>query len=158
MKLQIAQSNNLLHKSKIQNGAPNSWCISFRMKVIGISLLCIVGSILYRETIFDIIIDSRSGSVGGGVRLGKKSYNNDCSSDQNVSLTGDIQQIILLGERHSGTNWITDYLVDCFGDDIGVCSGVLGGVHYVCISCVTFFAVATYATNIHVLYIILGIK
>lgn len=28
--------------------------------------------------------------------------------------------IILIGERHSGTNWITDHLVDCFGDQINV--------------------------------------
>lgn len=25
-------------------------------------------------------------------------------------------KIILLGERHSGTNWITNYLKDCFND------------------------------------------
>mmetsp|Transcript_13618 Transcript_13618/g.29444 ORF Transcript_13618/g.29444 Transcript_13618/m.29444 type:complete len:414 (+) Transcript_13618:190-1431(+) len=28
--------------------------------------------------------------------------------------------ISLIGERHSGTNWITDHLVDCFGDQIKV--------------------------------------
>ena len=130
MNMQIAQSNNtLLHKTKIQNGAPNNccWCIgSFRMKLIGISLLCIVGSLLYRETIFDIISSGSSSSVGG-TRLGKQqqSVNNDGSSDQNVEKKRSpkgiqIQQIILLGERHSGTNWITDYLVDCFGEDIKV--------------------------------------
>mmetsp|Transcript_35621 Transcript_35621/g.76886 ORF Transcript_35621/g.76886 Transcript_35621/m.76886 type:complete len:168 (+) Transcript_35621:450-953(+) len=30
------------------------------------------------------------------------------------------KQIILLGERHSGTNWITDHLADCFEQDIDV--------------------------------------
>ena len=123
MNIQIAQSNNMLHKAKIQNGAPNNcWCISsFRIKLIGISLLCIVGSILYRETIFDII---NSGSSIYGLRLGKQQQSviNDGSSDQNEkkSSPASIEQIILLGERHSGTNWITDYLVDCFGDDIKV--------------------------------------
>ena len=127
--MQIAQSNNtLLHKTKIQNGAPNNccWCIvSFRMKLIGISLLCFAGSILYRETIFDII-NSGSSSVGG-VRLGKQQLViiNDGSSDQNVEKKISPAQIILLGERHSGTNWITDYLVDCFGDDIKVRFGCL---------------------------------
>lgn len=125
MNIQIAQSNNLLHKTKIQNyGAPN--CISSRMKLIGISLLCIVGSILYRETIFDII---KSGS--GGVRLGKQqSVNDDGSSDIEKKISPT--QIILLGERHSGTNWITDYLIDCFGDDMKVRFGCVYVVFRVC--------------------------
>eukprot|EP00571_Detonula_confervacea_P000033 CAMPEP_0172323734 /NCGR_PEP_ID=MMETSP1058-20130122/49452_1 /TAXON_ID=83371 /ORGANISM="Detonula confervacea, Strain CCMP 353" /LENGTH=413 /DNA_ID=CAMNT_0013039813 /DNA_START=194 /DNA_END=1435 /DNA_ORIENTATION=- len=33
---------------------------------------------------------------------------------------GPVTSINLLGERHSGTNWITDHLVDCFGDQIPV--------------------------------------
>jgi hypothetical protein len=35
--------------------------------------------------------------------------------------TTPVQQIILLGERHSGTNWITDYLTECF--DVPVSQG-----------------------------------
>lgn len=31
-----------------------------------------------------------------------------------------VKQIILLGERHSGTNWITDHLTECFSDSIKV--------------------------------------
>jgi len=31
-----------------------------------------------------------------------------------------VQQIILLGERHSGTNWINDHLEDCFNENIKV--------------------------------------
>ena len=34
---------------------------------------------------------------------------------------GPVTSINLIGERHSGTNWITDHLVDCFGDQITVC-------------------------------------
>ena len=30
-----------------------------------------------------------------------------------------VQQIILLGERHSGTNWITDHLAECFDIKVG---------------------------------------
>jgi hypothetical protein len=30
------------------------------------------------------------------------------------------QQIFFIGERHSGTNWMFDHLVECFGDDIKV--------------------------------------
>lgn len=35
------------------------------------------------------------------------------------------REIILLGERHSGTNWITEYLIGCFQDEksnITVCT------------------------------------
>ncbi|KAL7555236.1 hypothetical protein ACHAWF_019037 [Thalassiosira exigua] len=35
-------------------------------------------------------------------------------------LTGMATSIDLIGERHSGTNWITDHLRDCFGDQIPV--------------------------------------
>ena len=114
-----------------------NWCISsFRIKLIGISLLCFAGSILYRETIFDII-NSGSSSVVGGVRLGKQqqSVNIDGSSHQNekLKISPTVQQVILLGERHSGTNWITDYLVDCFGDEIKVrFKWEFGSVHIMC--------------------------
>lgn len=33
---------------------------------------------------------------------------------------GPATTISLIGERHSGTNWITDHLEDCFGDRIKV--------------------------------------
>lgn len=33
---------------------------------------------------------------------------------------GPVSTISLIGERHSGTNWITDHLEDCFGDQIKV--------------------------------------
>lgn len=29
-----------------------------------------------------------------------------------------VEKIVLLGERHSGTNWITDHLRECFSDSI----------------------------------------
>jgi len=156
MKLQIAQSNNLLHKTKIQNyGASNNlWCIvSFRIKLIGISLLCIVGSILYRETIFDIINSGSSSSVVGA-RLGKQQQSviNDGSSDvEKKSISPTIQQVILLGERHSGTNWITDYLVDCFGDDIKVRSWCVSGYcGIVLIMCHFFCYCNLHAINIYI--------
>ncbi len=34
--------------------------------------------------------------------------------------TEPLTKIILLGERHSGTNWITDHLEECFAEDIEV--------------------------------------
>jgi hypothetical protein len=39
-----------------------------------------------------------------------------------------VEKIIVLGERHSGTNWITDHLTECFQDDhVKVCSNLLTG-------------------------------
>lgn len=35
-----------------------------------------------------------------------------------------VTNIALIGERHSGTNWITDHLQDCFGEDILVSSNI----------------------------------
>ena len=31
-----------------------------------------------------------------------------------------VEKIVLLGERHSGTNWITDHLRECFQGDLKV--------------------------------------
>ncbi len=36
------------------------------------------------------------------------------------SPTEPVEQIILLGERHSGTNWITDHLAECFDVKVSV--------------------------------------
>lgn len=32
----------------------------------------------------------------------------------------NVASITLIGERHSGTNWITDHLRGCFGDELRV--------------------------------------
>ena len=32
--------------------------------------------------------------------------------------TSTVTSISLIGERHSGTNWITDHLTECFSDDL----------------------------------------
>lgn len=34
--------------------------------------------------------------------------------------TSTVTSISLIGERHSGTNWITDHLTKCFSDDLTV--------------------------------------
>ena len=46
----------------------------------------------------------------------------DYEADHTVwdKLYGKVESIRLLGERHSGTNWITDHLTDCFGQDLPV--------------------------------------
>jgi hypothetical protein len=49
-----------------------------------------------------------------------------------TSVTAEKIRIILLGERHSGTNWITDHLNECFqgkvvADDVPAVTAALGG-------------------------------
>ena len=39
--------------------------------------------------------------------------------------TEPVKQIVLLGERHSGTNWITDHLTECFDIKVSVWSRLL---------------------------------
>ena len=46
--------------------------------------------------------------------------------------TEPVKQIILLGERHSGTNWITDHLTDCFDIKVGVWPGFLHEFVFCC--------------------------
>ena len=41
----------------------------------------------------------------------------------NKAVNEPVEKIILLGERHSGTNWITDHLTECFQNDhLEVCA------------------------------------
>jgi hypothetical protein len=41
----------------------------------------------------------------------------------NKAVNKPVEKIILLGERHSGTNWITDHLTECFQNDhLEVCA------------------------------------
>jgi hypothetical protein len=47
------------------------------------------------------------------------------NKDHQQFYTQPVEKIILLGERHSGTNWITDYLTGCFqyeNSNITVCT------------------------------------
>ena len=37
----------------------------------------------------------------------------------------NVASITLIGERHSGTNWITDHLRECFGDELKVRVGFI---------------------------------
>ena len=47
-------------------------------------------------------------------------YDYDANYEMWDKLYGKVRSIRLLGERHSGTNWITDHLVECFGKEIPV--------------------------------------
>lgn len=54
------------------------------------------------------------------------------TSDNNIDKP--VEKIILLGERHSGTNWITDHLEECFDIKVSVSVYVLSDViHNICL-------------------------
>ena len=54
------------------------------------------------------------------VQLRKFSFVRGPTINSSVDTTSKALTIHLIGERHSGTNWITDHLMDCFGDQIEV--------------------------------------
>ena len=83
------------------------------IKLIGLaaSLVCL----------FDVVVGG--GSLGNGM-----DENDHESTSTHVAKairltipTKPVESIILLGERHSGTNWITDHLMECFQDQVKVC-------------------------------------
>eukprot|EP01082_Thalassiosira_pseudonana_P005344 g4856.t1 g4856 contig18:72650-74040(-) len=53
-------------------------------------------------------------------RIYNPSYNYPAKHNEWDKQYGKVKSIVLLGERHSGTNWITDHLEECFGGDIKV--------------------------------------
>ena len=46
-----------------------------------------------------------------------------------TSSSSPVEKIILLGERHSGTNWITDHLTECFDIEVMI------QYHIICCAC-----------------------
>lgn len=61
------------------------------------------------------------------VSSGPVIYKTEFSHESNHSWEdewGPVEKIVLLGERHSGTNWITHHLQDCFAHSIQVRSFV----------------------------------
>ena len=67
--------------------------------------------------------------------------NNNNKEEEETTLTTTttsssppVEKIILLGERHSGTNWITDHLEECFDIKVSVSVYVLSDViHNICL-------------------------
>jgi hypothetical protein len=59
----------------------------------------------------------RSGNNGAVSKEGL-SARDESSVRRRLQDTSQVTSISLMGERHSGTNWITDHLTDCFGDDL----------------------------------------
>jgi len=54
----------------------------------------------------------------------------DGTSSGKIQPPQPVEQLILVGERHSGTDWITDYLTACFQDDINVTNTYVRGQYW----------------------------
>ena len=52
------------------------------------------------------------------------STSNNNNNENNKQYDKPVEKIVVLGERHSGTNWIEDYLRECF--DVQVCVVAIG--------------------------------
>jgi len=73
---------------------------------------------LTRARLFDMTTKKPTKEVSSSFML----YNADFT-DEEIKLeeeSWEIDMIALLGERHSGTNWITNHLRECFSRDIKV--------------------------------------
>lgn len=96
------------------------------VKLMSVSVLSFIcGMQLDRGLTIQLNFLSHFPYEGGRVPAARvTSMNNDeMDIDANVEVvrnTAPVERIILLGERHSGTNWITDHLDKCFGGNVTV--------------------------------------
>jgi hypothetical protein len=102
---------------------PESPKSSNRGRFVGFKLaICLAAAFL---CILVFVASGEIGELNRGELDGVGSR--DTAKDVSVGLVqssqiqkGPVEKIVLLGERHSGTNWITDHLRECFSDSIEV--------------------------------------
>jgi hypothetical protein len=123
------------------------------MKVVGVGILCFIGGMqVDRGSIVQINFSSyvphtsseeasaKNDEIGSGsdaapaVDDDAKEIAATAAKVFKEASDAPVERIILLGERHSGTNWITDHLQECFGDMV-IVSGKLECNCCCCISC-----------------------
>jgi hypothetical protein len=103
-------------------------------KVVGVGIFCFVGGMqVDRGSIVQINLSTRfphtaSANDGKVDPAGDAALVGDDGAKEVATLAKVFKEasdtpvdiISLLGERHSGTNWITDHLQECFGDRVKV--------------------------------------
>jgi len=103
------------------------------MKVAGVGTFCFIGGMhlnhgsmvqINFSSYFPHTTSAKNSTIGSGsdavsVDDAKEIAATAAKVFKKVSDT-PVDIISLLGERHSGTNWITDHLQECFGDRIKV--------------------------------------
>jgi hypothetical protein len=122
-------------------GGDNPSAMKSAIKLMGVGVLCLItGMHLDRKSILKINLSSHF-SHNTPEELSANGGKIDSAGDAAAAATDDVgvvkeiaattkvvekalntpvEKIILLGERHSGTNWITDHLQECFGDRVEV--------------------------------------
>jgi len=104
------------------------------MKVVGVGIFCFVlGGCLNQGSIVQInflshfphATSAKNSTIGSGsdeapVNDDAKEITATAAKVFKKASGAPVDIISLLGERHSGTNWITDHLQACFGDRIQV--------------------------------------
>ena len=131
----------------------NSSAVKSTMKVLGVGILCFIGGMqVDRGSIVQINFSSNvphTNSEEASANNSETGSGSDAAPVDDVDAKeiaataakvfkeasdAPVERIILLGERHSGTNWITDHLQECFGDRV-IVSGELECVCCCCVSC-----------------------
>ena len=104
------------------------------MKVVGVGIFCFVGGRLNQGSMVQINNFSSHFPHATSAKNGEISSRSDEApvddDAKEIAATAakvfkkasgaPVDIISLLGERHRGTNWITDHLQECFGDRIQV--------------------------------------
>ena len=104
------------------------------MKVVGVGIFCFVGGRLNQGSMVQInnfsshfphATSAKNGEISSGsdeapVDDDAKEIAATAAKVFKKASGAPVDIISLLGERHSGTNWITDHLQECFGDRIQV--------------------------------------
>ena len=81
--------------------------VAATLKFIGISLLFLC---IMLRNVQITSINSRSDQISW----------KEMEEAEEAHYAKPVEKIVLLGERHSGTNWITDHLRECFQGDLKV--------------------------------------
>ena len=142
MKLSLTRSSSLnsspnlrsLNSSESRAGGASP--VKSTMKVVGVGILCFIGGMqVDRGSIVQINVSSLAPHTTfeeAPMNNSKMGSASDAAPAEDVGakeiaatikvvkevLDAPVERIILLGERHSGTNWITDHLQECFGDRV----------------------------------------
>ena len=118
----------------------NPSAMTRNIKLIGVGVLCFIGGMqIDRGSIVQINFSSHTPHAANRDVLAIEGEEVSASAAATAAATTDdsvakaiadttnivrntsetpVEKIVLLGERHSGTNWITDHLQECFGDRV----------------------------------------
>ena len=123
----------LLPDSPKSGSSPSNPCRLVGLKYVsGLIIAVIAGAVLYMTfgvstggggsvatNFLGFVDDTTAKDVSAGPVMDKAVFGGQ-STNVEQDFEFEIERVALLGERHSGTNWITDHLRECFGQAIEV--------------------------------------